>query len=221
MLLKLSAVFATACYASSVDTEVSGVWDQAKTAMKSVDATLNEVREHTEEAVKHESKDVELSRKHLHESADQLQKSAEAFREAEAKLQEPVDPRDHAEMISSFLQGDDSSFLELPESLMQFPGVAEDMKKVKAAEENFREKMKKLHEKDDELMALAKKDFAEGRKAMSQIGHLRRGGKQAQPASLLEKKIMSPLDRVLEAEKKLQEVNDKLGKDFGFISTNL
>ena len=218
MLLKLSTLIVTTCLAASEDLEVKTVWDEAQAKMKTVDATLSEVRQHTEEAVKRESKDVEETRRHLHESADQLQKSALAFREAEAKLQEPVDPRGEAAVLSSFLQGDDSSFLELPESLMQFPGVAEDMKKVKAAEENFKEKMKKLHEKDDELMALAKKDFAEGRKAINQIGHLRRDKSQPPAASFLEKKIMSPLDRVLEAEKKLKEVNDKLGRDFGFIS---
>jgi hypothetical protein len=214
MLLKVSAVLASACYASSGEVDIRNVWDQARATIKSADATLSDVREHTEEAVRRESKDVEESRRHLHESADDLQKSAQAFKEAEAKLQEPIDPRGEAGAVSSFLQGDDSSFLELPASLMQFPGVSDDMKKVKAAEENFKEKMHKLHEKDDELMALAKKDFADGRKAINQIGHLRK----PQPASFLEKKIMSPLDRVLEAEKKLKEVNDKLGKDFGFIS---
>jgi len=216
MLLKVSAILASACYASSGEADVRNVWDQAQATIKSADATLSDVREHTEEAVRRESKDVEESRRHLHESADELKKSAQAFKEAEAKLQEPVDPRAEAGAVSSFLQGDDSSFLELPASLMQFPGVVEDMKKVKAAEENFKEKMHKLHEKDDELMALAKKDFAEGRKAINQIGHLRKD--KTKPASFLEKKIMSPLDRVLEAEKKLKEVNDKLGKDFGFIS---
>lgn len=214
MLFKLPAFVIGACYATVSDSIVGKVWEKANSVLQSADESLNEVKEHAEEAVKRESKDVEDSRKHLHESADALEKSAAAFREAEAKLQEPVDPR--GETASSFFQGEDSSFMELPASLMQFPGVAEDMKKVKAAEANFKEKMQKLHEKDDELMALAKKDFAEGRKAIDQIGHLRR--EKAQPVSFIEKKIMSPLDRVLEAEKKLKEVNDKLGKDFGFTS---
>ena len=214
MLLKLSTLVVGACYASVSDSTVSKVWDKTHSVLQSADESLSEVKEHAEEAIKRESKDVEDSRRHLHESADELEKSAAAFREAEKKLQEPVDPR--GSTASSFLQGEDSSFLELPDSLMQFPGVAEDMKKVKAAEANFKEKMQKLHEKDDELMALAKKDFAEGRKAIDQVGHLRR--EKAHPVSFLEKKIMSPLDRVLEAEKKLKEVNDKLGKDFGFTS---
>ena len=213
MYLKASVILIGSCLASVSDKEVKNVWDQAQSTIRDTEQTLGEVREHTEEAVRRESKDVEDSRRHLHESADELQKSAAAFREAESKLQEPVDPRTGT-TESSFLQNTDSSFLEFPESLMQFPGVAEDMRKVKAAEEKFKEKMQKLHEKDDELMALAKKDFTEGRKAMNEIGHFRKN----QPASFLEKKITSPIDRVVEAEMKLKEINDKLGKDFGFIS---
>jgi hypothetical protein len=195
--------------------EVQAVWNKANAAVHSADETFAEIRERTQAIVEKESQEVESARRHVHETADALEKSAEEFKEAEKHLLEPVDPRSSGnEAVSSFLES-----MELPASLMQFPEVAADMEKVRAAEKDFQEKMKKLHQKDDDLMELARKDFSEGRKAISKIGHLRSSSTARKPSSFIEtgKKNLSPLDKVLVAEERLKEVNDKLGREFGFI----
>jgi len=217
MLFRFAAVTFGLVGVASAQQEVQAVWNKATDAVNAAEDTFSQIRKRTEEVVSKESQEVESARKHLHETAHALEKSAEQFREAESHLVEPVDPRAPADKdASSFLE----STMELPASLMQFPEVAADMEKVRAAEKDFQEKMKKLHQKDDDLMELARKDFAEGRKAISQIGHLRSNKKvNKHGSSFLEtgKKVLTPLDKVLLAEEKLKEANSKLGKDFGFI----
>ena len=192
----------SSCVAGSV---VVDTWKQADELMENSQHKFAEISKHAAEAAVEEQKIADEARKSMHDSADRLKESVEEMEDAKSKLVMPE--------ISANPVPVDSSFMELPDSFSQFPGVEADMKKVREAEKVYRDKMAKLRETDDDLMKMAKADFQEGRDVVKMVGHLR--SKPAASSSFIETGT-SPFQKVLDAEKSLKAVNDQLAKDFNF-----
>jgi uncharacterized phage infection (PIP) family protein YhgE len=189
-------------YVSARDV-VAETWERASSTLADAEETLSEVRKHAAEAAVHESEEVAAAKRSMHDSEKELEKSAEAFREAEEKLMASKDtPADKATI--------EASFMELPDSFSQFPGVKEDMAAVKSAEKTFKAKMEQLRNQDNDLMKMARQNFAEAGQVAGKIGHLR-----SSPISFIEQGSMpESFKKVLEAEDNLKKINDELAKEF-------
>ncbi len=211
-MMKLAALAVASIGIVSADV-VSETWDRAGSVMSTAEETLSEVRKHAEEAAARETDDVEAARQSMRDSEQALEKSARVFQDAEKKLLESKEnvkdtPSDSVES---------SSFLEFPEAFSNLPGVKDDMEKVREAERRYKETMGQLRSQDDDLMNMARKNFADAGSAVSKIGSLR----SKQGASFLEMdkrgvsySVPETFRKVLEAEANLKKVNEELAKEF-------
>lgn len=210
--MHIKCAFVLASFSRAVSGgSVEGTWKEADKLIEQSQEKLAEVHEHANEAAAEEQQVADAARKAMHDSADNLKVSIDELEAAKAKLTSPSATEREPTSLG------DSSFLELPESLAQFPGVADDMKKVRAAEKVYEEKMNLLHQKDDELLKMAQADFQEARDVGSMVGNLRSQTKSGhRGSSFLEKHSGTPFQQVLDAEASLKAVNDKLAKEFNF-----
>ena len=199
------AVF-TSCIAGST---VEETWKKADHIIEQSAERFAEVHKHADEAASEEQKIADSARQAMHDTADKLKESVDELESARAKLVLP----DMKNMPTTIT---DSSFMELPESFAQFPGVEEDMKKVREAEKVYQEKMNNLRAKDAELMNMAKADFQQGRDVVNMVGNLRSQTKTLGGSSFLQTQGSTPFQKVLDAEASLKAVNDQLAKEFNF-----
>lgn len=208
-MMKFAAFAISTLSVVSARDVVSETWDKAGSVLANAEETLSEVRKHAEEAAAREAEEVTAAKKSMRDSEKELEKSAQAFKDAEEKLMESSQ-----ESTGEKVPEASSSFIEFPDSFRQFPGVKEDMEAVKKAEKRFKETMSKLRSQDDDLMKMARQNFADAGKVISKIGGLHSGS----PGSLLEEKRSSSMPesfrKVLEAEENLKKINDGIAKEF-------
>ena len=201
-------VFASILLTSTLSS-VSDTWKRTNAALEVVNDKFAEVRNRADAAIEVEKKTLLDAKRAAEQSAEVLEHLGEPIRDPEASLKEE-------EAAVTKLKSDDtdsSSFLEIPDELKKFPGVEADMKRAQEAELVFKEKMKNLHEKDEELMAFARSNFASSRDAVKLIGHLR--SRPAPHSSFLEGfKLPPAFAKVREAQEELRQVNEKLKKQF-------
>lgn len=182
---------------------VEETWKRTDAALQDVNAKFTEVRKRADEAVAEEKKVLKDAKIAAEKSEQVLEHLGEPEKVSEENLRDlPVDKVKFEP---------ESSFLEIPDDLKKFPGVEEDMKRAQEAERLFKEKMHNLHEKDEELMAFARTNFAASHNAVKQIGHLRAGGM----SSFLQGYQLPPaFAKVREAQEELRKMNENLKKQF-------
>ena len=209
MLFKVTSAFVLlACASASADE----TWRKADARMEAMRKSFAEVRDHAHKVVEDEQRAMMAAEASEKKSEEALENSESDLEKSEAKLAQSK------ARVSTPTKMEESSFLEIPDSLSKYPKVAEDMKKVRDAERVYKDKMKALHEKDSELMALAKQDFADSKSALNLMGNLRTQRKhRASGSSFVETQELPPaFARILKAEAELKKVNDDLAKEFNF-----
>jgi hypothetical protein len=200
-------VFTSAVIASTL-ASVSETWKRTDAALENVNDKFDEVRRRADAAMEVEKKTLLDAKRAAEKSGEVLEHLGEPIRDPEASLQEEEAAVKELKLDDT----DSSSFLEIPDELKKFPGVEADMKRAQEAERVFKEKMKNLHTKDEELMAFARSNFASSRDAVKLIGHLR---SRAPRSSFLEGfKLPPAFAKVREAQEELRQVNEKLKKQF-------
>lgn len=243
MFLRLTIALSLALFSSAGSVE--DTWNKADIALNEVQKKFAEVKEHAkqvEEEVmedsKKETESVAEAESKTEESAMTAEESKAELESEKSKVEAEIEAR-KKDLDSSFLEGMDSSFLEIPESFAKFPQVAEDLKQLKEAEQVYKDKMSLLHQKDDELLQMANKDFEDSHKTAALMGSLRllhekkkKGSsfmeiseepsekkteteKPNLRSSFVQKDEMpAAFQRILKAEEALRAVNEKLARDF-------
>ena len=209
MFFKLTSAFAVIACANSSAEET---WMKADARMDAMRKSFAEIRDHAHKVVEDEQRamakaeaDAAQSESELKKSESALVMNEEDLAKTEAKLSVPVKVEES------------SSFMEISDVLSKYPKVAEDMKQVREAERVYKEKMQALHDKDAELMSLAKKDFEDSKNAVHMMGNLRTQRKHRGASSFVQMEELPPaFARVLKAEAELKKVNDDLAKEFNF-----
>ena len=209
MLLRLTS---SAVLAATAIGSVAETWQKADATLEQTKEKFSVVHKHADAVAAEEARILASSKQALAASADELKRSADAYKASEDSLVAPP----AATAVEPVLA--ESSFLEIPEGFAKFPGVADDMKKVREAERVYKEKMQKLHEKDDELMALARSSFQDSKSAASLVNTLRAETNHVRGSSsfLQTGKVNPAFERILKAEDALRAVNKQLAKDFNF-----
>ena len=195
-------------------------WKKADAALEHIQRKFADIKEHAKEVEdglltdeKQEGESLARTETEVHESAVALEESKSKLESEETALDNKKDA-----IEASFLESADSSLLEIPESFSKFPKVSDDLAKLKEAEKVYKDKMMLLHQKDDELLQMANKDFADSHKAAASIGHFRGSGNGRNvhsPSSFVQQDEMPvAFQRILKAEDALRAVNDKLARDF-------
>jgi hypothetical protein len=242
MFLRLTIALSLALLSSA--SSVEDTWNKADIALYEVQKKFAEVKEHAKqveeevmEGSKKETESVAEAESKKEENAMAAEESKAELESEKSKVEAEIEAR-KKDLDSSFLEGMDSSFLEIPESFAKFPQVAEDLKQLKEAEQVYKDKMLLLHQKDDELLAMANKDFDESHKTAALMGSLRLLHEKKKNPSFMElneepsekqtetekpnlrssfvQKDEMPVafQRILKAEEALRAVNDKLAREF-------
>lgn len=183
-------------------------WKEADVALEGIAKRFAEVREHGDEALAQEQAEIEAANKSAKQAEEEAKSIAETMSEASSELDD-AKPVEEAADVSS-------SFMEIPDSLAKFPKVAEDMKAMREAEQVFAEKMRALKARDNELMEMAQKNFAESRNVVKEIGNFRKTRNSGSSSFLERAKLPPAFERILKAEADLKAVNDQLARDFNF-----
>ena len=217
MFVRLTIALSLAlCVSSST---VAENWKKADAVLEGVQKKFADIKEHAKEVENGMIGEEKREEESLTRSENQLKESAVALEESKTKLasEKAAIENKKTELESSFLESSDSSFFEIPESFSRFPKVTEDLQKLKEAEKVYKDKMMLLHQKDDELLQMANKDFSDSHKAAGLIGHFRSENSKnlRRPSSFIEQDEMpAAFQRILKAEDALRAVNDKLARDF-------
>jgi hypothetical protein len=201
------------CVVASVDE----TWKKADAAIEQVQKKFADIKEHAQEVEKSIEEDKKEEATRVSQSEEEVKRSKAIEIESEKVLEENAKKAlvKQKEIDSSFLQLPESSFMELPDSLEKFPKVAEDMERLKEAEKVYNQKMKALHQQDDELLAMANKDFEDSRKSAELIGNLRaQHRKEATSFVQKDDDLPAAFQRILQAEADLQKVNQQIARDF-------
>lgn len=213
MLFRLASLAVLSnCVLASVDE----TWKKADAAIEQVQKKFADIKEHAQEVEKSIAEDKKMEATKVSESEAELKRSEAAVRESEKVLEENAKEAlvKQKEIDSSFLQMPESSFMEIPDSLAKFPKVAEDMEKLKEAEKVYNDKMKALHQQDDELLAMANKDFEDSRKSAELMGNLRTQHRKEASSFIQKDDLPAAFQRILQAEADLQKVNQQIAHDF-------
>ena len=218
MIMRLATALSLAVIGAG--STVEETWKKADDTLKKVEAKLVDVQEHANDVAAKLAEDAKEEEKSVAASEEDVKRTSELAKEDEEQVKADTKTvaNKRAELESSFLQSADSSFLEIPEALAKFPKVAEDMKALHDAEQIYNDKMRILHQKDEELLAMANKDFSESRQAVALMGNLRsqQKPKRRKPVTSFVQKDEMPeaFQRILKAEADLQSVNAQIAKDF-------
>jgi hypothetical protein len=199
--------------------QVENTWQKAEAVLTQVKEKMSHVQEHAQEVAAELTTRKEEELQKLNESEAALKKTEASAAQGEMQAEEEAAAveKERDELESSFLQtGIDSSFLEIPPALAKFPKVSEDMKALHQAEEVYNEKMRILHQKDEELLAMANKDFSDSHQAVAMMGHLRSQQTKRKPVSSFVQKDEMPeaFKRILKAEEDLKAVAAGIARDF-------
>jgi Mg2+ and Co2+ transporter CorA len=213
MMFRLASSF---LFVIGARASVQETWEKADLTLEQAKKRFAEVRKHSEEVAQKEQEVLEKTKKDLAASIATADKAAAKLRADEEKLSPPTvqSPKSAASI--------DSSLLELPDVLAKLPGVSEDMKRVHEAEKVYREKMRLLKQKDDELMALARGNYEDARKASSMVDTLRSETSHIRGSSFIQKDDhMAPyFARIVAAEEGLKATAKKIAKDFNLPDEN-
>ena len=206
MFIKLVTGFAVLL---GVNASAQQTWEKADLTLEETKKKFAEVRKHSEEVAEKEQEILEKTKRDLAESISTADRAAAKLKAEEANISPPIAGDQKMPTM-------DSSFLELPDVLAKLPGVAEDMKRVHQAEKVYQEKMRLLKEKDDELMALARGNYEDARKASSMVDTLRSQTSHIRGSSFMQKDDhMAPyFARILAAEEGLKAAGKKIAQDF-------
>ena len=197
-------------FVSLMQCSVEDTWKRTDAALQEVNAKFAEVRKRADEVVSDEEKTLEDAKLAAKNSEEVLEHLGEPIVDPEESVK-----KDELEMDKANFDNIESSFLELPDELKKFPGVAADMKRAQEAEHLFKEKMQALRSKDEELMKFARSNFANSHDSVKLIGHLRSRPHSNHGSSFLEGYKLPPaFAKVKEAEEELRKVNEKLKVQF-------